>query len=280
MTWRIFNYKKLLLSFAVCVGVLVVVGIILIPQRQVAPWRNKLENYKNHPQLEIKEYLKLENDARKLENDARTTLVQAFGPLVAAVSAVIAAIGAVYVYRQYRRAQEWRKGDLAAALMERLESDEELAFACQALDWGTGPIMVPERYRPLMKQFNMPNEAVLDHEPDILALALKPFLNTATVNSAKGLIYRHCFDKLFNHIQNIGRLVASDQVTIDGLDGLDYWLRRIASYEYAPENLRQEIFQPALAIFGYHKIPELGRKLAVVDWSVYDRCRNTGVAGQ
>jgi len=196
------------------------------------------------------------------------------------VSAVIAAIGAVYVYRQYRRAQEWRKGDLAAALMERLESDEELAFACQALDWGTGPIMVPERYRPLMKQFNMPNEAVLDHEPDILALALKPFLNTATVNSAKGLIYRHCFDKLFNHIQNIGRLVASDQVTIDGLDGLDYWLRRIASYEYAPENLRQEIFQPALAIFGYHKIPELGRKLAVVDWSVYDRCRNTGVAGQ
>jgi hypothetical protein len=40
------------------------------------------------------------------------------------------------------------KGDLAAALMQKLESDEELAFACQALDWGTGPIMVPERYGP------------------------------------------------------------------------------------------------------------------------------------
>ena len=64
------------------------------------------------------------------------------GPLVAAVSAIIAAFGALYVYRQYRRAQEWRKGDLAAALMERLESDEELAFACQALDRGTGPILV------------------------------------------------------------------------------------------------------------------------------------------
>jgi Zn-dependent protease with chaperone function len=74
--------------------------------------------------------------------------ISKLGPLVAAVSALIAAFGAAYVYFQYRRAQEWRKGDLAASLMERLVSDPELAFACQALDWGTGPIMVPERYRP------------------------------------------------------------------------------------------------------------------------------------
>ena len=196
------------------------------------------------------------------------------GPLVAAVSAVIAAFGAIYVYRQYRRAQEWRKGDLAAALMERLESDQELAFACQALDWGTGPIMVPERYRPLMKRFNMPHEAVFDHAPSILALALQPSLNVATLTSAQGLIYRHCFVKLFNHIENISRLVASDQVATDALHGLDYWLDMIASYSYAPANCsRDEIFQPALAAFGYDSIPVLGRKLGVLDWSVYDRCR-------
>jgi len=212
---------------------------------------------------------------------AHADTISKLGPLVAAVSAVIAAFGALYVYRQYRRAQEWRKGDLAAALMERLESDEELAFACQALDWGTGPILVPERYRPLMKRFNMPHEAVLDHAPDILVSALEPFLNAATLQSAQGLIYRHCFIKFFNHIENIGRLVASDQVAIDGLDGLDYWLARIASYEYSPaDRSRQEIFQPALAVFGYHKIPELGRQLGVMDWSVYDRCRNARVAAQ
>lgn len=193
------------------------------------------------------------------------------GPLVAAVSAIIAAFGALYVYRQYRRAQEWRKGDLAAALMERLESDQELAFACQALDWGTGPIMVPERYRPLMKRFKMPEEDVLDHSRDILASALEPTLNAKTLQSAQGLIYRHCFIKLFNHIENISRLVVSNQVTIDDLDGLDYWLSRIASYEYAPKDRsREEIFQPALAVFGYHRIPELGRKLGVKDWSVYE----------
>lgn len=206
--------------------------------------------------------------------------ISKLGPLVAAVSALIGAFGALYVYRQYRRAQEWRKGDLAAALMERLESDEELAFACQALDWGTGPIMVPERYRPLMKRFNMSDEAVLDHAPDILASALEPILNATTLQSAQGLIYRHCFIKLFNHMENISRLVASDQVAIDGLDGLDYWLCKIARYSYAPANRTpEEIFQPALAVFGYHKIPQLGQKLGVVDWSVYDQ-RNTRVAGQ
>jgi hypothetical protein len=194
------------------------------------------------------------------------------GPLVASVSTFIAAFGALYVYRQYRRAQDWRKGDLAAELMERLESDEELAFACQALDWGTGPIMVPERYRPLMKRFNMPHEAVLDHNPDILSSALEPALNTETLQSAQGLIYRHCFIKLFNHLDNISRLVASEQVAIDDLDGLKYWVNLIASYDYAPANRNhEEIFQSALALFGYDRIPQLGRKLGVMNWSVYDK---------
>jgi hypothetical protein len=194
------------------------------------------------------------------------------GPLVAAVSAAIAAFGAVYVYRQYRRAQEWRKGDLAAALMSRLESDEELAFAIQSLDWGTGPILVPARYRPLMKKFKMDDEAVLDHAPEILASALEPKLNFATLSSAQGLIYRHCFVKLFNHLENVSRLVDSKQVAVEDLRGLDFWLRNIASYDYAPSNRsREEIFQPSLAVFGYDSIPRLGKKLGIKNWSVYER---------
>jgi len=198
-------------------------------------------------------------------------IIGELGPsIVAAASALVAAFGALYVYREYRRTQDWRKGDLAAALMQKLESDEELAFACQALDWGTGPIMVPARYRPMMKRFKMPDEAVLDHSPHVMAQALEPMLNPDTLQSAQGLIYRHCFIKLFNHLENISRLAASNQVTIDGLDGLDYWLRRIARYEYAAAGRQNEIFQPALAVFGYHKIPELGQRLGVTEWSVHD----------
>ena len=195
------------------------------------------------------------------------------GPLVAAGSALIAGFGAVYVYRQYRRAQEWRRGDLAATLIERLESDEELAFACQSLDWGIGPIMVPERYRPLMKRFDMPHEALFDHAPNIMAKALEPILNDLTLTSAQGLIYRHCFIKLFNHIENISRLVASKQVHIGDLQEVAYWLKRIASYDYAPKDGNMDVFQPALAAFRYDGIPKLGQQLGVKDWSVYDKLR-------
>ncbi len=190
---------------------------------------------------------------------ANADTISKMGPVVAAVSALIAAFGALYVYRQYRRAQEWRKGDLAAALMERLESDEELAFACQALDWGVGPILVPERYRPLMKKFKMPDEAVLDHDPEILAVALEPQLNDVTLASAQGIIYRHCFIKLFSHLENISRLVASHQVSVDNLHGLKFWLGEIAKYSYAPEGRDpSEIFQPAVARFGYPSDSGLG----------------------
>lgn len=204
--------------------------------------------------------------------------ISKLGPLVAAASAMIAAFGAIYVYRQYQRAQEWRKGDLAAALMERLESDQELAFACQALDWGIGPILVPDRYRPLMNKFNMPDEAVLDHSPKILATALEPSLTISTVSSAQGLIYRHCFIKLFNHLENISRLVTSKQVAVADLHGLNYWLGKIARYDYAPRDCDPDaIFQPALAVFGYHGIPVLGRKLGVSDWSIYEKGGRTDV---
>jgi hypothetical protein len=197
--------------------------------------------------------------------------IDKLGSLGSALSALIAAFGALYVYREYRRAQYWRKGDLAAALMQKLESNDELAFACQALDWGGGPIMVPERYRPLMKRFNVPHDGVIDHSPAVLASALEPILNKETLASPQGLTYRHCFDKLFDHLENIGRLVESHQVSIKDLDGLPYWLERIASYEYPPaKRSEKEIFQPALAKFGYHKIPVLGRKLGVNDWSVYE----------
>jgi hypothetical protein len=126
-----------------------------------------------------------------------------------------------------------------------------------------------------MKKFNIPSETVLEHSPEVLAGALEPSLNAATLHSAQGLIYRHCFIKLFNHLQNIGRLVASGQVAVESLDGLDYWLYRIASYEYPPEGRNPEdIFQPALAKFGYQNIPDLGRMLKVSNWSTYDRRRS------
>jgi hypothetical protein len=200
--------------------------------------------------------------------------ISKLGPLVAAASAFIAAIGAFYVFLQYKRAQLWRKGDLAAALLAKLESDDELAFACQSLDWGTGPILVPKRYLPLTARFNLANESVLEHSPLILAAALEPSLNRTTLESAQGLIYRHCFIKLFSHLDNIGRLVASGQIDVADLHGLLFWLTQLAKYAYPPAGRAGEVmFQPAIAVFDYPNIPILARQLGVRNWLEYDRAR-------
>jgi hypothetical protein len=197
--------------------------------------------------------------------------ISQLGPLVAAVSAFIAAVGAFFVYRQYTRAQEWRRGDLATSLMKELESNDELAFACISLDWGTGPLVVPTRYRPLVEQMSSGSGAVLQHSPEILALALEPYLNEETEKSAQGLIYRHCFVKLFSHLDNIARLLVSKQIRRADLDGLEYWLKQLSNYQYAPAN-GEEVFQRALAVFEYPRIPALGRLLQVDNWNVYENC--------
>ena len=63
----------------------------------------------------------------------------------------IGAISAFYVFLQYKRAQRWKATDLAATLLERLHTDQALALACQALDWGVGPLIIPDQYRPLFR---------------------------------------------------------------------------------------------------------------------------------
>ena len=206
--------------------------------------------------------------------------ISKLGPVVAAASASIAAFGAIYVYRQYKRAQDWRKGDLAASLLSKLESDEELAFACQALDWGTGPLMVPKRYHPLMKKFNRPSEMVLDHDTEVLACALEPQLNEKTLASAEGLIYRHCFVRLFSHLGNIGRMVDSGQIDVADLHGIEFWLKALSECPYSPEGRKpSDIFQPAIAVFDYPTIPQLGRRMGIDRWDTYDQYRRSMTLG-
>src|SRR5882757_7722820 len=80
------------------------------------------------------------------------TMVPAWVEVVAKLAVpILAFVGAVYTALQYERAKRWRAGDLATTLMTQLETDDELAFVCRVLDWGVGPLIVPERYRPLLE---------------------------------------------------------------------------------------------------------------------------------
>jgi hypothetical protein len=191
---------------------------------------------------------------------------------------VIAFLGAIYTARQYWRAQRWRGGDLAASLVSQLETDDELAFACRVLDWGVGPLIVPERYRPLLEKIPegtknpTPTERgeVLQQDLGLMARALRVGLAIDPKNEPAGLIYRYCFDKLFNHLANVDRLLKAEQIKLEDIRGLQYWLKRIAAYEYPPAGMtKQEVFQPFVEYgpFGYRGIIDLGEKLGVTGWA-------------
>lgn len=189
----------------------------------------------------------------------------------------IALLGAIYTVRQYWRAQRWRAGDLAFTLVSQLETDDELAFACRVIDWGVGPLIVPKRYRPLLEKVATDTKnptpiergEVLQQDRPLMARALKVYLAIDPENEPAGLIYRYCFDKLFNHLANVNRLLAAGQIELEDIRGLKYWLERIAVYEYPPPGVTaQQVFQTFIEYepFGYRGVIDLGEKLEVPGW--------------
>lgn len=208
--------------------------------------------------------------------------------LVKVAAATIALVCAVYTARQYKRTQRWRAGDLAASLIAQLESDEELAFACRALDWGVGPLIVPQRYRPLLQKAAADGTSppaqegtVMQHKPELMSRAVRVDLSFNANKNPDGLVYRYCFDKFFNHLANIHRHLVMEQVVLGDLEGLRYWLARIAKYEYPVPGLKpQEVFQPFLEYepFVYRGVILLGELLDVPGW--VKQWRKDGAAEQ
>lgn len=185
--------------------------------------------------------------------------------------------GAIYTARQYERTKRVRAVDLAISLVGQLDTLPELAFACQALDWGVGPLIVPERYRALLARDDggdkPPNARqrgeVADHDVVLMSNALKLHLSFDLGRQPLGLIYRYCFDKLFAHLANIERLIAGGQLDEKDLRPLAYWLSRIAHYEYLPAGMSgEEVFQPFVKCpdFDYAGVISLGKRLGVANW--------------
>jgi len=189
----------------------------------------------------------------------------------------IAGVSAAYVYLQYRRSLAWKRNDLAAEIVNRVEGDEELAFACRALDWGTGPLVVPARHRPLLRKSE--DSAVVGHDTWSMYVAMRPGLSEETLRDPRGLIYRYCFDKLLSHIDHTHRLLQQGQVRLEDVHGLRYWICKLAKYSYRPTDKAGrkvrgiDVFQPFIAAYGHGGVVALGRKFAIENWSAYEDFR-------
>ncbi|MEP7340515.1 MAG: hypothetical protein ABI977_22475 [Acidobacteriota bacterium] len=176
----------------------------------------------------------------------------------------IAAFSAIYVYLQYRRAQRWKATDLAACLLEKLETDPALLLACHALDWGVGPLLIPEQYQPLFpRDASGEYPGIMQHDVKVLLLALEPQLNKHTLDDPRGLVYRLCFIKLFNHLNNIFTLLKGGQLQIKEIAGLKYWVEKLYNYPYAPLENRAHLFQPALEAWDYADVARLAKEFDI-----------------
>lgn len=181
----------------------------------------------------------------------------------------IAATSAFYVYLQYRRAQRWKATDLAATLMEKMNTDHALALACQALDWGVGPLIIPEQYKPLFRtDIAGAAPGVMEHDPHLLCRAVEPRLNEATLNDPRGLVYRYCFIKFFSYLDNMYRLLIDGQLREEDVGDIKYWLEMLRDYQYAPTDKdAAKVFSPALRQWGYGNVILLGQRLDVQPWA-------------
>jgi len=191
------------------------------------------------------------------------------GNLGTGLGALVATVTAGYLAIQHRRTKRWKANDLAAAWLQKLDSDQCLAMACQSLDWGVGPLIIPEQYKALFRDLDgtavqQPHPEIMEHDPQVMYEALQPRLTSKTLSSAEGLLYRFCFDKLFAYFDQVYCLLEDGQLAERDLSSLSYWLARLRCYQYPPAGVDgREVFVPAVQRWGYANVEKLWLRLKV-----------------
>jgi hypothetical protein len=164
----------------------------------------------------------------------------------------VAAIGGGRAIIEYVRAGRWKAAELAAAQIAALAENSELSFACHALDWGVGPLIVPDRYKPIA------GCDVIQHDPKVLELALEPILNASTLKNSAGLSYRYAFDRLFDHLDRVDSMIARRLFKPDDVASLEYYLDQVVNYRYASTVGKQATtFPPFIEAYGYRGVLRL-----------------------
>ncbi|MGR9265613.1 hypothetical protein [Rhizobium leguminosarum] len=162
-----------------------------------------------------------------VEFDLATFLSGLLGSAITAAGVLYAARQLKLNGKQHESAEEWKRMEFASQLVERLSKDEELAFCARALDWGVGPLIIPEKYRVLFRS----KEITIAHDWNKLARAVQPRLDPAGLDPEL-LVYRYCFDAFGGYLETIARHLELGTVKRDHLVGVGYFLSVLMNSEY------------------------------------------------
>ena len=156
---------------------------------------------------------------------------------------------------QYYRAQVWKKSEFAAAQLQRLTDDPDLALCCVFLDWGERKIPVPERY----KVFTANSEVSFKHDWDSVKQALTPENKESNFNFPL-VLYRDLFDKFLVYLEGINFYLSRGLFKVDDVCSLKYWLDELRRSRYL-KGEDQKVFMKFIDHYHYEGVKSLMKKL-------------------
>lgn len=132
---------------------------------------------------------------------------------------------------QYLKSERWKRAEFAVRQVQALSSDATLAFCCRAIDWGVGPLIIPEKYRVLFP----PGTTTIEHDWILMAKSLRPTLHEdweMPETKSKFLLYRYAFDDFFGYLDCLAMYEDLKVIKPTDLAPLDDYLRHLVQAPY------------------------------------------------
>jgi hypothetical protein len=178
--------------------------------------------------------------------------VNAITQIVAVISAV-GALGGLYVaLRNARTAADWKRADLASGFIKELSSNEELVFACRALDWNGGLLVLPDTLRPLLPPDpKTPDMKAMVHSRAVMHDAMKPGLSLSAMEKEPRLqVYRTALDSLLTWLSLIDHALARDLFSPVDIRDVGYWVTKVQSAQWLDDFVKRYGYAGAMERLG------------------------------
>ena len=149
--------------------------------------------------------------------------------VIAVAGATVAAGGwGVSLFNAWK-AVRWKRAELASTYLRDLTANPVLVFACRALEWNGGRLVVPEALRPLL-----PGKAeCIDHDPAMIRRAMAPDLTLSDMAAEPRLqLYRTAMDDLLSWLELIASGLERNLFKATDLPKLAYWVHQIRAVRY------------------------------------------------
>ena len=179
-----------------------------------------------------------------------------FLPWLDSLGALIGIGGAVALFNAYK-AVEWKRAELASSFLKDFLTDPEIAFACRALDWYGGRLVVPECLRSLLDS----TTNRIDHDFEIFRISMVPLVDyEAFVKEPRLQIYRTAMDTLFTRLSLISSAIDNRLFKPQDIDDIGYWIVRIHCVKFC---------EGFISEYGYSKSTEALRRQFAHSFEVY-----------